>query len=431
MKLKHMIGVLLVIMGMLFLAPPVTAAETESIEQQIDRLARDVEPKVIEWRHDLHQNPELSNREFRTSKLVAKHLKKLGMEVKTDVARTGVIGILRGKADCPVVALRADMDALPVTEETGVPYASKNKGVMHACGHDSHTAVLMGTAEVLSKMKDKIPGTVKFIFQPAEEGAPEGEEGGAPLMIKEGALENPKVDAIFGLHVVPMPAGTIAYKSGTLMAAVDSFKIVVTGKQTHGGQPQSGIDPVVVASQIVMGVQTIVSRQINPVTSPTVVSIGQIHGGERWNIIPEKVEMTGTIRTLDKAVRAQVGEKLKKTAQSIAEAAGAKAEVTVTNLTPVCYNNPALHNQMLPTLKKLVSSMKIFESPASTGGEDFSYYQEKIPGYFFYIGATAPKERPSQLHNPKFNTDDKGLVLGVRAMSNLAIDYLTIKSKGN
>ncbi|HLZ19466.1 MAG TPA: amidohydrolase, partial [Smithellaceae bacterium] len=373
MKTKHMIGGLLVIMGMLFLALPATAAETESIEQQIDRLAREVEPKVMEWRHDIHQNPELSNREFRTSKIVARHLKKLGMEVKTDVARTGVIGILRGNADGPVVALRADMDALPVTEETGAPYASKNKGVMHACGHDSHTAVLMGTAEVLSKMKDKIPGTVKFIFQPAEEGAPEGEEGGAPLMIKEGALENPKVDAIFGLHVVPMPAGTIAYKSGALMAAVDIIKIVVTGKQTHGGQPQSGIDPIVVASQIVMGAQTIVSRQINVVTSPTVISIGQIHGGERWNIIPEKVEMTGTIRTLDKAVRTQVAEKLKRTAQSIADAAGAKAEVTITHLSPVCYNNPALHNQMLPTLKKLVSSMKIFESPASTGGEDFSY----------------------------------------------------------
>jgi len=429
MKHKRMMGILLVFLGMFLLAPLAVAAETENVEQQIDRLAGDVAPKVIEWRHDIHQNPELSNREFRTSKLVAKHLKKLGMEVKTDVARTGVIGILRGKADGPVVALRADMDALPVTEETGVPYASKNQGIMHACGHDSHTAILMGTAEVLSKMKDKLPGTVKFIFQPAEEGAPEGEEGGAPLMIKEGALENPKVDAIFGLHVVPMPAGTIAYRSGALMAAVDSFKIVVTGKQTHGGQPQNGIDPIVVASQIVMGVQTIVSRQINVVTSPTVVSIGQIHGGERWNIIPGKVEMTGTIRTLDKAVRAQVGEKLKKTAQSIAEAAGAKAEVTIVNLTPVCYNNLALHNQMLPTLKKLVNSMKIFEVPPSTGGEDFAYYQEKVPGYFFYLGATAPKERPAYLHTPKFNTADNGLILGVRAMSNLAIDYLTIKSK--
>ena len=431
MKKKCMIGSLLAFTGILFMSTPAMAAETETPQAQIDRLAREAEPRVIEWRHDLHQNAELSNREFRTSKIVAKHLKKLGLEVKTDVAHTGVIGILRGKTDGPVVALRADMDALPVTEETGVPYASRNKGVMHACGHDSHTAILMGTAEVLAQMKDKIPGTVKFIFQPAEEGAPEGEEGGAPLMIKEGALENPKVDAIFGLHVVPMPAGTIAYRSGALMAAVDSFKITVVGKQTHGGQPHSGIDPIVVASQIVLGTQTIVSRQINVVTSPTVVSFGQIQGGERWNIIPGKVEMTGTIRTLDKAVRAQVGEKLKRTAQSIAEAAGAKAEVTITNLTPVCYNNPALHNSMLPTLKKLVSDMKIFESPASTGGEDFAYYQEKIPGYFFYIGATAPKEKPSQLHTPTFNTDDKGLILGVRAMSNLAVDYLTIRSKGN
>ncbi len=421
---KCFVGCLLVVIGLCFLAPAAMAADAGNLSAEIDRLAREVDPRMIEWRHDLHQNPELSNREFRTSKIVAKHLKKLGMEVKTNVGRTGVVGILRGRADSPVVALRADMDALPVTEETGVPYASRTKGVMHACGHDSHTVILMGTAEVLSRMKDKIPGTVKFIFQPAEECAPEGEEGGAPLMIKEGALENPKVDAIFGLHVAPMPAGTIAYKSGALMAAVDSFKIVVTGKQTHGGQPHSGIDPIVVASQIVMGVQTIVSRQINAVTSPAVISIGQIHGGERWNIIPEKVEMTGTIRTLDKAVRARVGEKLKKTAESIAEAAGAKAEVTIINLTPVCYNNPALHNQMLPTLKRQVSDMKIFEAPASTGGEDFAYYQEKIPGYFFYIGAAPVGQKPAQLHNPMFNTEDKGLILGVKAMSSLAIDYL-------
>ena len=424
---KHCLSGLLVFMVIMFMSPLAVAAQDESAYAQIDRLAREVEPKVIEWRHDLHQNPELSNREFRTSKLVAKHLKKLGMEVKTGVAHTGVVGILRGKADGPVVALRADMDALPVTEATGEAYASKTPGVMHACGHDSHTAILMGTAEVLAQMKDKIPGTIKFIFQPAEEGAPEGEEGGASLMIKEGVLENPQVDAIFGLHVVPMPAGLLAYKAGALMAAVDSFKIVVTGKQTHGGHPYSGIDPVVVASQIVIGVQTIVSRQVNLVTSPTVISIGQINGGERWNIIPEKVEMIGTIRSLDRAARLQVHEKLKKTAQAIADAAGAKAEVTIRTYGPVCYNNVSLHTKILPTLRRVAGAQRLIESPAATGGEDFAYYQEKIPGYFFYIGATSPKGKLSQLHSPTFNTDDNGLILGIRAMSNLAIDFLGMK----
>jgi len=405
----------------------VMAARTENSATEIDRLAREVEPKVIEWRHDLHQNPELGNREFQTSKRVARHLKKLGMMVKTGVAHTGVIGVLRGKADSPVVALRADMDALPVTEATHVPYASKNEGVMHACGHDSHTAILMGTAEVLARMKDKIPGTVKFIFQPAEEGAPEGEEGGAPLMIKEGALKNPDVNAIFGLHVVPMPAGLIAYKPGALMAAVDSFKIVVVGKQTHGGHPYGGIDPIVVSAQIVMGLQTIVSRQVNAVTAPTVISVGKIIGGERWNIISEKVEMIGTIRCLDQATRHEVHERLKKTAQSIAESAGAKAEVAINQHGPICYNNLELHTQALPTLKRVAGEDHLFESPASTGGEDFAYYQEQIPGYFFYIGATPPEQNIVQLHNPSFNTDDKGLILGVRAMSNLAVDYLNLK----
>ena len=403
------------------------AFETGSNAAEIDRLALEVEPKVIEWRHDLHQNPEISNREFRTSKLVAQHLKKLGIEVTTDVAHTGVIGILRGKTDSSAVALRADMDALPVTEATDVSYSSKNKGVMHACGHDSHTAILMGTAEVLSQMKDKLPGTVKFIFQPSEEGAPEGEEGGAALMIKEGVLKNPDVSAIFGLHVVPMPAGLIAYRGGALMASVDIFRIVVIGKQTHAAQPYSGIDPIVVASQIIMGLQTIVSRQVNSVTAPTVISISQINGGERWNIIPEKVEMIGTIRCLDRATRDQVHEKLKKAAQSIAEAAGAEAAVSLRKLGPVCYNDLTLHKLMLPTLKRVAGEQYFYEAPATTGSEDFAHYQEQIPGYFFYIGATTPGVDLVQLHTPLFNTDDKTLILGVRAMANLAIDYLNLK----
>jgi amidohydrolase len=406
------------------------ALEKENNSARIDRLALEVEPKVIEWRHDLHQNPELSNREFRTSKLVAAHLIKLGLEVTTGVAHTGVIGILRGNADSPVVALRADMDALPVTESTNLPYASKNKDVMHACGHDSHTAILMGAAEVLSRMKDKIPGTVKFIFQPSEEGAPEGEEGGAALMIKEGALKNPDVKAIFGLHVVPMPAGLIAYRGGALMASVDIFRIVVIGKQTHAAQPYSGIDPIVVASQIVMGLQTIVSRQVNSVTAPTVISVSQINGGERWNIIPEKVEMIGTIRCLEEETRRRVHEKLKKTAQSIAESAGAEAEVSFRKLGPVCYNDPTLHEMMIPTLKRVAGEKYAREAPPTTGSEDFAFYQEQIPGYFFYIGATPPGEDSVQLHTPLFNTDDKALILGVLAMANLAIDYLS-RSDGN
>jgi amidohydrolase len=400
------------------------ALEKENNAAEIDRLALEVEPKVIEWRHDLHQYPELSNREFRTSQLVAAHLIKLGMEVTTGVAHTGVIGILGSKGDSPVVALRADMDALPVTESTNLPYASQNKDVMHACGHDSHTAILMGTAEVLSRMKDKIKGTIKFIFQPSEEGAPDGEEGGAYLMIKEGVLKNPDVNAIFGLHVVPMPSGLIAHRGGALMASVDIFRIVVIGKQTHAAQPYSGIDPIVIASQIVMGLQTIVSRQVNSVTAPTVISVAQINGGERWNIIPEKVEMIGTIRCLEEETRGRVHEKLKKTAQSIAEAAGAAAEVTFRKLGPVCYNDPKLHELMLPTLKRVAGNQYILEAPATTGSEDFAHYQEQIPGYFFYLGATPPGEDPVQLHTPLFNTDDKTLIVGVRAMANLAVDYL-------
>ena len=403
------------------------AFETESNADEIDRLAMEVETKVIEWRHDLHQNPEISNREFRTAKVVAQHLRKLGMEVTTDVAHTGVIGILRGRTDSSAVALRADMDALPVTEATDVSYSSKNNGVMHACGHDSHTAILMGTAEVLSQMRHKLPGTVKFIFQPSEEGAPEGEEGGAALMIKEGVLKNPDVSAIFGLHVVPMPAGLIAYRAGALMASVDIFSIVVIGKQTHAAQPHSGIDPVVVAAQIILGLQTIVSRQINSATAPTVISISQINGGERWNIIPEKVEMIGTIRCLDGATRDQVHEKLKKAAQSIAEAAGAAAEVSFRKLGPVCCNDLKLHELMIPTLKRVAGEQFVYESPATMGSEDFAHYQEQIPGYYFYIGATPPGADSVQLHTPLFNTDDKGLILGVRAMANLAIDYLNLQ----
>ena len=400
--------------------------EKENVTAQIDQLALEIEPKVIEWRHDLHQNPELSNREFRTARQVAAHLVNLGLEVTTGVAHTGVIGILRGNADSPVVALRADMDALPVTESTHLPYASQNNNVMHACGHDSHTAILMGAAEVLARMKDKIPGTVKFIFQPSEEGAPEGEEGGAPLMIKEGVLKNPDVNAIFGLHVVPFPTGLIGHKAGSLMASVDVFKIIVTGQQAHAAQPHTGIDPIVVASQIVMGLQAIVSRQINSVTAPTVLSISQIHGGEQWNIIPEKVEMVGTIRCLEEETRLRVHEKLKKTAESIAYAAGAKAEIILRKMGPVCYNDLALHGKMLPTLKRVAGEQNVHEAPATTGSEDFAHYQEKIPGYFFYIGAAPPGQNPVQLHTPLFNTDDGALILGVRAMANLAIDYLSL-----
>ncbi|HSG90893.1 MAG TPA: amidohydrolase [Pseudomonadales bacterium] len=426
-----------------FLARPLAALLTASLgaasawsapalPADVQGLVDDVMPQVIEWRRDIHAHPELGNREFRTSALVAEHLERLGMEVQTKVGVTGVVGVLRGGREGPVVALRADMDGLPVTEVVDLPFASKVRtdyngeevGVMHACGHDNHVAILMGVAEVLAAIRDDIPGTVKFIFQPAEEGPPAGEEGGAGLMVREGALEDPDVEAIFGLHVFPTPVGTLAWKSGGMMASADSFSITVNGRQTHGAMPWAGIDPIVVASQIVLGLQTIPSRQLDATLTPSIVTVGAIHGGVRSNIIPEQVEMIGTIRTFDAETRLQIHERVKRTAMSIAESAGATAEVDVQLGTPVTSNDPELTRRMLPTLER-VAGAGLVESPRVTGAEDFSEFQAAVPGMFFFLGV-APDD-PALVapnHSPRFYADERALPMGVTAMTALALDYL-------
>lgn len=407
----------------------------KDLVSKIENLAKTIAPSAIEWRRDIHQNPELGNREFRTAKLVAEHLRKLGIEVKTNVAHTGVVGLLRGKKDKPVVALRADMDALPVTEMVDLPFASKVRttyrgkevGVMHACGHDVHTSVLMGTAAVLSQMRDELNGSVKFIFQPAEEGAPSGEEGGAYLMIKEGVLENPKPDAIFGLHVGTFPVGIIASRSGALLASPDGLRIVVKGRQTHAAAPWSGVDPIVVASQIVLGLQTIISRQINLTTAPAILSFGSIHGGVRGNIIPDEVELVGTVRTLDPDMRKRIHEKIRTTATNIAESAGAEVDVNIYMGYPVTMNDTVLNEQMLPVLKRVLGEKNVLVIPPITGAEDFSYYAREIPGLFFFLGVNplnADPEKTAIPHSPYFFVDEGSILVGIRAMANLAALYL-------
>ncbi|MBM4020350.1 MAG: amidohydrolase [Planctomycetes bacterium] len=407
-----------------------------ALAQEIDRLAREFEPKVIAWRRDFHQNPELGNREFRTAKVVAEHLRRLGLEVKTGVAHTGVVGLLRGGGPGPVVALRADMDALPVTETLDLPFRSQARveyegrqtGVMHACGHDAHTAILMGVAEVLAGLKSQIAGTVVFIFQPAEEGAPEGEEGGASLMIKEGVLESPRPDAIFALHTsTGHHTGKLAYRAGPVMAASDRLRIKVRGRQTHGAAPWSGVDPVVVASQIVLGLQTIVSRQMNLTKEPVVVTIGSIHGGNRNNIIPGEVEMEGTVRTFNQNMREEVHRRIKQTAEMIAAAAGASAEVQIREGYPVSVNDEGLTEKMLPTLKRCAGEKNVVLRDKSTGAEDFAFFQQKIPGFYYHLGvvpAGVDVKQAAPGHSDKFFVDEAALVMGVRSLANLAVDFL-------
>ena len=410
-------------------------AQSSRLDAEVDRRAAQVEGKVVAWRRDIHAHPELSNRETRTADLVAQHLRSLGLEVRTGVAHTGVVGVLRGGRPGPVVALRADMDALPVTEEVDLPFASKVRatyngqdvGVMHACGHDTHTAMLMVAAEVLAGMRRDLPGTVVFIFQPAEEGAPAGETGGAELMIAEGALENPKPDAIFGLHVLPYPVGEIRYRPGAAMASSDALRIVVRGRQTHGAQPWAGIDPIVVAAQIVMGLQTITSRQVDITAAPAIVTIGAINGGVRYNIIPDSVVMIGTIRTFDAAVRRDIHERVRRTAESIAQSAGATALVAVDTGAPVTYNDPALTERMLPTLRQVAGATNVRLAQLLTPAEDFSRYQERIPGLFFFLGITPAGADPRTVaanHSPRFFVDEAALPLGVRALAHVAVDYL-------
>jgi amidohydrolase len=406
-----------------------------SLQREIDRRTGEVLSKVVTWRRDLHEHPELSNREFRTSKLVAEHLRSLDIEVRTGVAHTGVVGVLRGGKPGPVLALRADMDALPVAEEVNLPFASKVRtqyngqevGVMHACGHDNHVSILMGVAEVLAGMKEKIPGTVKFIFQPAEEGSPPGEEGGAGLMITEGALENPKIDAIFGLHVFPFPVGKVVYRPGAIMASSDTFRIVVHGRQTHGALPWLGVDPIVVASQIVLGLQTITSRQIDLTAAPAVITIGRLQGGVRFNIVPDSALLEGTIRAFDPKMQDEIHRRIHRTAEMIAQSAGASAEVIIERGNPVTYNDPALTERMSATLKRVAGADAVSVGPPTTTSEDFSLFEQKIPGLFFFLGVTPKDADPGKVasnHSPRFFADEAALPTGVRLLANLAVDYL-------
>ncbi|QPH41676.1 amidohydrolase [Pedobacter endophyticus] len=416
-------------------------AQQSPLRSQVAKKADAIEQKVITWRRDFHQHPELGNQEVRTSGIIAQHLKSLGIEVTTGVAKTGVVGILKGGKPGPVVALRADMDGLPVTERVDVPFASKVKtqyngqevGVMHACGHDSHMAILMGVAEVLASMKKDIPGTVKFIFQPAEESVPPGEEGGAELMVKEGVLENPKVEAIFGLHINSQTeVGNVTYRPGGTMAAVNDMKITVTGRQAHGAYPWSSVDPIVVSAQIVNSLQTIVSRNLNVTENPGVVTIGAINGGVRSNIIPEKVEMLGTVRNLSKEDELMFIDRIKTIVTKTAEAGGATAEIKIpyTHRYPVTFNNLALTEKMLPSMQATAGTDHVLLKPPVTGAEDFSFYQEKVPGLFVFLGGMPkgkdPVKAPSH-HTPDFYLDESGFVLGVKLLANLTLDYMAIK----
>lgn len=404
------------------------------LSEEINKAVEKIMPKVIEWRRHIHQYPELSNREYKTAKFVEGHLRRLGLEVRTGIAHTGVIGILRGGQPGPTIGLRADMDALPVKERVNLPFASKETAeyngqivpVMHACGHDTHVAILLGTAEVLSSMKDKIKGTVVFIFQPAEEGAPVGEEGGAALMVKQGVMDNPKIDAIFGLHINSQTEiGKIKYKSGAVMASSDWFWIKVKGKQTHGSQPWNGIDPIAVASQIINGLQMIVSRQSELTKAPVVITVGKINAGIRENIIPEELTMSGTIRTLDSQMQKDVHEKIRLTATKIAESFGAAAEVSIETKTLVTYNPPDLVQKVLPSLEKAVGKENVVETEWTTGAEDFSFYGTKAPAFFFFIGGMPkgqdPKKAPAH-HTPDFYIDDSRLDVGIKAFCNIVFD---------
>jgi len=407
-----------------------TRPATDPLAREIETRMTDVMPKVIAWRRDIHQHPELSFEETRTAALVAAHLRALGLEVQAPVGKTGVVGILRGGRPGPVVALRADMDALPVTEQVDLPFKSTVRtmyngsevGVMHACGHDNHVAILMGVAEVLTGMKPRIPGTVKFIFQPAEEGL-----GGAKAMIADGALENPRPSAIFGLHVFPGELGSISTRPGGLLAAADGLNIIVKGRQTHGSAPWSGVDPIIVSAQILLGLQTIASRQINVTAAPGVITVGMIQGGNRGNIIPDSVVMVGTIRTFDAAMRAEIHTRIKRTAESIAHSAGATAEVSIATGGLITQNDATLLDQMTPTLQRSAGNGGFRIVNPITGSEDFPEFTRDIPGVFFMLGGSPtgsdPATQPAN-HSPLFFVDEGALPTGVRALANLAVDYL-------
>jgi amidohydrolase len=431
----HRLLTIVLLLGSLSAVP----ARAQSLASDIEKLTAAVQPELIAWRRHLHQNPELSNREVETAKYVAERLRSFGLEPRTGIARNGVVAVLQGGRPGPVVALRADMDGLPVREETDVPFASKvtaeyegnQVGVMHACGHDAHVAILLATAKVLSQIKDRIPGSVKFIFQPAEEGAPLDERpAGAEAMVKEGVMQDPKVDAVFGLHVFAnIPTGVITYRSGPFMAASDMFEILITGKQTHGSSPWRGVDPIVVGSQIVTALQTIVSRHVDITRLPAIVSVGQFQSGVRNNIIPETARLVGTIRTFDEKVQDDIHARVKKIAESIAASAGATADVKIHRGYPVTFNDPALTAQMLPTLER-VAPGKVKESELITGAEDFTYFQREAPGLFVFLGITPPDQvgKAAANHSPLFYVDEAALPTGVKALANLAVDYLAARA---
>jgi amidohydrolase len=428
MRTKLVVAVILSLSGL-------SMGAAQDLSGQIEARIPAVMPKVIAWRRDIHQHPELSNREVRTAKIVADHLRALGLEVKSGVAKTGVVGLLRGGLPGPVVALRADMDALPVKEQLDLPFKSQERSsyngedvdVMHACGHDAHTAMLMGVAEILTGMKAQLPGSVKFIFQPAEEGPPAGETGGAGDMVAEGVLDNPKVDAIFGMHVMPLEQGSLWYRAGGLMASSDRLHIVVHGRGTHGAAPWGGVDPITISAQIINNLQTIVSRQIDLTNSPVVVTIGHISGGVRYNIIPDSVVMDGTIRALDPEVQKDLNARVKRTTQLVAESAGAEADVEIVNTAPVTYNDPALTEKMVPTLRR-VGGERVFTVQPTTLSEDFSKFEQKVPGMYFYLGVNQKGADPAKAaknHSALFFVDEAALPVGVRAIANLAVDYLS------
>ncbi len=418
-------------------AAAMTAITTSTLAPHIDQACAAIEAAVVAWRRDLHQHPELGNREFRTAAIVADHLRALGLdEVRTGVAHTGVVGLLKGALPGPVVALRADMDALPVTEEVDVPFVSKVRGhwngeevgVMHACGHDCHVAILMGVAQVLAGLRAQLRGSVKFIFQPAEEMPPAGEDGGAKMMVAEGALEKPVPQAIFGLHVTSrLPVGVVGYRPGPTMASSDYLKITVNGRQTHGAMPWAGVDPIVTAAQVVLGLQTVVSRTIDLTEEPAVVTIGVIKGGVRENIIPDSVEMRGTIRTFNEAMRDEIHERVTTLAEAVSRGNRAGCQVCINKHYPVTINDPALTAAMVPTMQRVAGANGLMLVPKVTGSEDFSFFQRVVPGLFIFLGVTPKGTDPKQAapnHSPRFYADDSGLLLGVRTLAHLACDYL-------
>ena len=401
----------------------------------VDRVAQETTPLVVAWRRDFHQHPELGNGEVRTAKIIAEELRKLGYDVTSGVAKTGVVATLKGGKPGPVVALRSDMDALPVSEQVDLPFKSTARakwngqevGVMHACGHDNHMAMLLGAATVFAKLRNQLPGTIKLIFQPAEEGPPAGEVGGAEVMVKENVLENPKVDAIFGLHVFPGPAGQISYRAGPVMASADSFRIKIRGKQTHGAVPWGGVDPIVIGAQIVNALQTIVSRNVNIAEAPAVVTVAMFHAGVRFNIVPEDAELGGTIRAFGEDTRRDIRRRLETIAKSVAEAAGGSAEISYELGYPVTVNDARLTERMVPTLTRIAGANEVRVAPLTGTAEDFSYFGQKVPAMFFFLGVTPRDQdwtKAPQNHSPLFFADESALPVGVRALTNLALDYL-------